>query len=66
MMAPDREVLVTYAVLLFYISYNVVCFSIQDQEKLASFISRNYNTKLEPVDLSVKGWNWGQAKFEGI
>ncbi|XP_053375271.1 FACT complex subunit SSRP1-like isoform X1 [Mercenaria mercenaria] len=36
-----------------------------DQEKLGSFISRNYNTKLETVDLSVKGWNWGQAKFEG-
>lgn len=38
---------------------------LQDQEKLATFVSRNYNIKLETVDLSVKGWNWGQAKFEG-
>jgi hypothetical protein len=37
----------------------------QDQEKLGSFVSRNYNTKLQTVDLSVKGWNWGTPKFEG-
>lgn len=36
-----------------------------DQDKLATFVSRNYSIKLETVDLSVKGWNWGQAKFEG-
>ena len=37
----------------------------QDYDKLASFVSTNYGTKLEKVDLSVKGWNWGVAKFEG-
>ncbi|KAL4224373.1 FACT complex subunit ssrp1 [Mactra antiquata] len=40
-------------------------FKESDQDKLATFVSHNYNTKLETVDLSVKGWNWGQAKFEG-
>ena len=29
-------------------------------------MANNYNTKLEKVDLSVKGWNWGVTKFEGI
>lgn len=36
-----------------------------DYEKLSSFVANNYNTKLERVDLSVKGWNWGITKFEG-
>lgn len=36
-----------------------------DYDKLASFVSTNYGTKLEKVDLSVKGWNWGVARFEG-
>ncbi|XP_052244926.1 FACT complex subunit SSRP1-like isoform X2 [Dreissena polymorpha] len=40
-------------------------FKDSDQEKLGSFLSKNYDLKLETVDLSVKGWNWGQAKFEG-
>ena len=38
---------------------------LQDYEKLSSFVANNYDTKLEKVDLSVKGWNWGVAKFEG-
>ena len=38
----------------------------QDYDKLASFVANNYNTKLEKVDLSVKGWNWGITKFEGM
>lgn len=37
----------------------------QDFEKLATFISNNYSVSLEKRDVSVKGWNWGLAKFEG-
>ncbi|KAK3580815.1 hypothetical protein CHS0354_025160 [Potamilus streckersoni] len=36
-----------------------------EYDKLATFVSKNYNTSLEKVDLSTKGWNWGLAKFEG-
>lgn len=40
-------------------------FKESDYDKLASFVANNYDTKLEKVDLSVKGWNWGVTKFEG-
>ncbi|CAL1528533.1 unnamed protein product [Lymnaea stagnalis] len=34
-------------------------------EKLAKFISSYYSVGLEKVDMSLKGWNWGTADFEG-
>ncbi|XP_059146282.1 FACT complex subunit SSRP1-like [Physella acuta] len=34
-------------------------------EKLAKFISSYYSVSLEKIDLSLKGWNWGSADFEG-
>lgn len=40
-------------------------FNENDHDKLASFVSKNYDMKLEKVDLGVKGWNWGLANFEG-
>ncbi|XP_071178857.1 FACT complex subunit SSRP1-like [Mytilus edulis] len=40
-------------------------FKDDDFEKLASFISKYYSVSLEKRDVSVKGWNWGLAKFEG-
>ena len=39
---------------------------LQEYEKLSSFISKNYGTSLDKVDLAVKGWNWGTAKFKGL
>ncbi|XP_050407825.1 FACT complex subunit SSRP1 [Patella vulgata] len=32
-------------------------------ERLASFVSKYYNSELEKVDIAMKGWNWGQADF---
>ncbi|KAI8783219.1 FACT complex subunit SSRP1 [Biomphalaria glabrata] len=34
-------------------------------DKLAKFISSYYSISLEKVDMSLKGWNWGTADFEG-
>ena len=32
---------------------------------MSEFVKEHYGTKLEKKDLSVKGWNWGIAKFVG-
>ena len=33
---------------------------------MSEFVKEHYGTKLEKKDLSVKGWNWGIAKFVGM
>ena len=29
-------------------------------------MKKNFETDLGETDLSVKGWNWGSAKFNGL
>ncbi|XP_071094322.1 FACT complex subunit SSRP1-like [Haliotis cracherodii] len=36
-----------------------------DFEKLSGFVSNFYETSLEKVDVSLKGWNYGIAHFQG-
>ncbi|XP_050457726.1 FACT complex subunit Ssrp1 [Cataglyphis hispanica] len=36
-----------------------------DQEKIAKFFSVNYKKDMLEKELSLKGWNWGTAKFMG-
>ncbi|KAG7199932.1 hypothetical protein KM043_014368 [Ampulex compressa] len=36
-----------------------------DQEKIAKFFSANYKKDMLEKELSLKGWNWGTAKFGG-
>ncbi|XP_027865166.1 FACT complex subunit SSRP1a isoform X1 [Xiphophorus couchianus] len=36
-----------------------------DFEKLSEFFKSNYKMDLSEKDMSVKGWNWGTAKFSG-
>ncbi|XP_067686639.1 FACT complex subunit SSRP1-like [Haliotis asinina] len=36
-----------------------------DFEKLSGFVSNFYGTSLEKVDVSLKGWNYGIAHFQG-
>lgn len=36
-----------------------------DQEKIAKFFSVNYKKDMLEKELSLKGWNWGTAKFNG-
>ncbi|KAM9833515.1 FACT complex subunit SSRP1a [Syngnathus typhle] len=36
-----------------------------DFEKISEFFKANYNMELTEKDMSVKGWNWGTAKFSG-
>lgn len=33
--------------------------------KLADFFSKNFDQELKTKELSLKGWNWGTAKFQG-
>nr|CAG4643822.1 EOG090X03G5 [Lepidurus arcticus] len=40
-------------------------FKDSDQEKLAKFFTLYYKKDLLEKELSVKGWNWGTAKFNG-
>ncbi|KAL8591541.1 hypothetical protein ACOMHN_055508 [Nucella lapillus] len=36
-----------------------------DYDKLSQFVQDFYQMSLEKVDMSIKGWNWGLAKFQG-
>lgn len=36
-----------------------------DKEKIAKFFSNTYKTDMLEKELSLKGWNWGTAKFNG-
>lgn len=37
----------------------------QDYERLASFMTKCYHVELEKVEMSVRGWNWGNVNFIG-
>ena len=37
----------------------------QEREKLAKFFSQTYGKDMLDRELSVKGWNWGTANFNG-
>lgn len=37
----------------------------QDFQSLKDFFSSQFKKDLREVELCVKGWNWGDAKFEG-
>ncbi|KAL9981414.1 hypothetical protein ACROYT_G010115 [Oculina patagonica] len=36
-----------------------------DYDQLAAFLKKHFQKDLEEIELSVKGWNWGVAKFKG-
>jgi hypothetical protein len=38
---------------------------VQEQEKIAKFFVSNYKKDMLEKELSLKGWNWGTAKFNG-
>lgn len=38
---------------------------LQDQDKIAKYFKTNYSLDMLEKELSVKGWNWGTAKFAG-
>lgn len=40
-------------------------FKDQDQEKIAAFFKTNYKQDMLEKELSVRGWNWGTAHFNG-
>lgn len=40
-------------------------FLFQDREKVAKFFRNNYKLDMLEKELSLKGWNWGTAKFLG-
>lgn len=40
-------------------------FKDSDKEKISKFFSKNYNIDMLEKELSLKGWNWGTAKFNG-
>ncbi|XP_026327139.1 FACT complex subunit Ssrp1 [Hyposmocoma kahamanoa] len=40
-------------------------FKEEEREKVAKFFKTNYNKDMLEKELSLKGWNWGTAKFNG-
>ncbi|ESO00382.1 hypothetical protein HELRODRAFT_83167, partial [Helobdella robusta] len=47
------------------LTYKFDGFRESDFEKVSEFIKKNYDLKLEKKDSALKGWNWGNAKFNG-
>ncbi|KAK5644541.1 hypothetical protein RI129_005841 [Pyrocoelia pectoralis] len=45
--------------------YRFVGFKEGEKEKIAKFFSSSYNKETLEKELSLKGWNWGTAKFNG-
>lgn len=40
-------------------------FKESDYDQLSAFVKKHFHMDLEEIELSVKGWNWGVAKFKG-
>lgn len=40
-------------------------FKESDYGELSAFVKKHFEMDLEEIELSVKGWNWGTAKFKG-
>lgn len=36
-----------------------------DEKKIAEFFKKNYKLEMLEKELSMRGWNWGTAKFKG-
>ncbi|CAH1974448.1 unnamed protein product [Acanthoscelides obtectus] len=47
------------------ILHRFVGFKDSDKEKIAKFFKNAYKMDMLEKELSMKGWNWGTAKFEG-
>ncbi|CAG9824663.1 unnamed protein product, partial [Phaedon cochleariae] len=47
------------------ILHRFVGFKDSDKEKIAKFFNKNFKIDMLEKELSVKGWNWGTAKFNG-
>ncbi|UYV73674.1 SSRP1 [Cordylochernes scorpioides] len=45
--------------------YRYTGFGDVEKDKLSKFFEVNYQVTLKVRDMSVKGWNWGTANFEG-
>ncbi|XP_030768356.1 FACT complex subunit Ssrp1-like [Sitophilus oryzae] len=45
--------------------HRYVGFKESDKEKIAKFFSNTYKIDMLEKELSLKGWNWGTAKFKG-
>lgn len=39
-------------------------FSREDYDRVASMVREFYDTTLEPIETSLRGWNWGKAQIE--
>lgn len=46
-------------------SFFALLLCLQDFDQLSAFMKKHFLIDVEEVDLSVKGWNWGVAKFKG-
>ncbi|KAG9511046.1 FACT complex subunit SSRP1, partial [Fragariocoptes setiger] len=45
--------------------YRIGGFKESERGNIAKFIQDNYDLELTDKELSIKGWNWGNCKFEG-
>ncbi|KAL1498349.1 hypothetical protein ABEB36_009162 [Hypothenemus hampei] len=45
--------------------YRYAGFKESDKEKIAKFFSNTYKIDMLEKEMSLKGWNWGTAKFSG-
>lgn len=45
--------------------YRYVGFKDSEKEKISKFFSHSYKIDMLEKELSLKGWNWGTARFNG-
>lgn len=39
-------------------------FILQEYERIKSFFKKHFDIEVEQVNMCLKGWNWGLAKFQ--
>ena len=57
--------IIVYCVIQLLYYWKSMVMPAQEFDRLAAFIKRNYNTTMDKVDVSLKGWNWGSCIFKG-
>jgi hypothetical protein len=57
--------MISLVTLLMSIQFKNVILFFQEKERLAKFFSHYYDMDMLDRELSVKGWNWGTASFNG-
>ena len=46
--------------------FHSLMFKLQDYHNLVEFSKKHYGKDIPETEVSIKGWNWGEVKFDGV